>query len=276
MTNGLLKSMKYYRVGCLLGMLLLRCQPPPASDTPRAAPIDTLADQPSSLEHEAARPFEDSAYFRASGTEPDWHLEISDAIVTFRSLRVGLDTLQTPHVEPSLAMDTKQYQLETAAGTLHVQIRAEECTHAMSGAPAPYQVRVTLPRGTAAEPTEVVGCGAYVPDYRLHDLWVLDSLHDTAARDLPFGRELPTLEINTREASFLGSTGCNQMRGQLFAERSVLRFTDIVTTRMACPPDHPEAEFLTALRSTTTFRLGNNRLRLSHSEGTPLVFKKID
>ena len=114
------------------------------------------------------------------------------------------------------------------------------------------------------------------PDYRLHDLWVLDSLDGTSARALSFSPELPSLEINTREASFIGFAGCNQMRGQLITEGDRLQFTDIITTRMMCPSSQEEAQVLAALRSVTAFSIGNNRLRLSDPNGVRLVFKKID
>ena len=219
-----------------------------------------------------------NAYFQASGTEPFWNVRLSDTQIQFTSLGEGFEQFTTPPVEPIRAMDAnvKMYQAETESGRLVVEIRQQPCINAMSGKNSPYQVSVSIQRGTDQESTAFEGCGAYIPDYRLHDLWVLDSLEGTPASALSFEEERPMMEINTREATFMGFAGCNRMRGTLFAERDLLRFTDIVTTRMACPSGDAEAKFLTSLRSATTFRIGNNRLFLSNPNGERLVFKKID
>lgn len=254
---------------------LLSCQPPPAATTGRTPPVDTLQMK---INPETADVTDTSAYFQASGTEPFWNIRLSDTQIQFTSLVERFKKFTTPHVEPVRAMDAnvKRYQADTESGGLVVEIRQQLCTNAMSGKNFPYQVSVSIQRGTDQEPTAFEGCGAYIPDYRLHDLWVLDSLEGTPASALPFEEERPMMEINTREATFMGFAGCNRMRGKLFAERDLLRFTDIITTRMACPPGNAEAQFLTALRAATTFRIGNNRLFLSNPNGERLVFKKID
>ena len=91
-----------------------------------------------------------------------------------------------------------------------------------------------------------------------------------------FQKSLPMLEINSAENTFMGFAGCNQMNGKLFSEKSLLRFTNISTTKMMCPQGNKESEFLAALRSSTTYFIENNRLQLSNIDGLLLVFKKID
>ncbi len=266
--------MKIYLLPFISASWLLSCQPPPAT-TERTPPVDTLQMKTNQETTDVA---DTSAYFQASGTEPFWNIRLSDTQIQFTSLVAGFEQFTTPHVEPVRAMDAnvKRYQADTESGRLMVEIRQQPCTNAMSGKNFPYQVSVSIQRGTDQEPTTFEGCGAYIPDYRLHDLWVLNSLEGAPASALPFEKERPMMEINTREATFMGFAGCNRMRGTLFAERDLLRFTDIITTRMACPPGNAEAKFLTALRSATTFRIGNNRLFLSNPNGERLVFKKID
>ena len=226
------------------------------------------------VDQETTDSADETAYFQASGTEPFWNIRFSDTKIQFTSLVAGFEKFTTPHVDPVQAMDAnvKKYQASTELGQLVVEIKHQTCINAMSGEAYPYQVAVKMQRGVDQEPTAFEGCGAYVPDYRLHDLWVLESLEGTSASKMSF-RELPSMEINTQEATFTGFAGCNRMSGKLFAERDLLRFTDIFTTRMACSPSL-ENEFLTALRAATTFRIGNNRLYLSNPNGEQLVFKK--
>ena len=68
------------------------------------------------------------------------------------------------------------------------------------------------------------------------------------------GLKRPYFEIDSRNASFMGSASCNQMRGSLFFEPGLLRFDDIRTTRKMCPGGL-EAEFLKTLQSTIHYKI---------------------
>jgi heat shock protein HslJ len=217
-------------------------------------------------------------YFKATGTEPFWSLEISEDSLRFQSLSPGYETFVTPHSEPAQARDAnvKRYQSNTKAGQMQVQIRQDSCVNAMSGEASAYTVSVELKQSINREFTTFKGCGNYQIDYRLHDLWALEELGGKKVTPAQFEKALPLLEIKAQEATFMGFAGCNEMNGQLFSERNQLRFIRVRTTRKACAPGNLEAAFLKALQSTTAYRLGNNRLSLSNSDGQLLVFKKVD
>jgi heat shock protein HslJ len=217
-------------------------------------------------------------YFKATGTEPFWSLEISEDSLRFQSLTNDFKAFAVPHSEPAQAMDAnvKRYQSATADGHMRVQIQQLACVNAMSGEESRYTVRVELKRSTDQKFTFFQGCGNYQIDYRLHDLWALEELGGKKVTPAQFEKQLPLLEIKAKEATFMGFAGCNEMNGQLFSERNRLRFIDIRTTRKACAADNQEAAFLKALRSATEYRLSNNRLSLSNPDGPLLVFRKVD
>ncbi|MCB0374223.1 MAG: META domain-containing protein, partial [Muricauda sp.] len=120
--------------------------------------------------------------------------------------------------------------------------------------------------------------GSYVTDYRLHDIWVLESIAGTNVSKADFnGSDVPNMEININTNRFAGFSGCNRMTGSLFFEKDLLRFSQVASTRMACPNMEKESEFLKALQSSTDYKVENNRLYLSNgSEDNLLIFKKID
>ena len=91
-----------------------------------------------------------------------------------------------------------------------------------------------------------------------------------------YKEKLPFMEVNSATNSFMGFSGCNTMNGKLIFEKGLLRFTDIVGTKMMCGSNNQENTFLKALRSTTTYKIENNRLWLSNPSGLQLNFKKID
>lgn len=213
-------------------------------------------------------------YFKATGTEPFWLLQISDDRIKFK---VPGDSLLTPHADPRKAADAnvKYYQLETESSNLSIQIFHRECTNAMSGFKFPYTVEVQYKRTGDQNSKSVKGCGEYITDYRLNDVWVLESLNGKEITKGDF-KELPNLEINTSSNQFRGFAGCNRMRGALFFERNIIRFTNIITTKMACEAGNKEDVFLDAIKNTTTYQIGNNRLKLDNQNGISIVFRKID
>ncbi len=215
------------------------------------------------------------AYFTATGTEPFWSIEIFNHHIVYKTPK---DSIKTPQTEPSRAADAnvKRYNIQTESVELHIQIQQVECTNAMSGKLSPYLVKVEIRKAIEKDFQKLEGCGSYNTDYRLHDIWLLETLNGTNVIQENFKNELPTMEINAAENTFMGYAGCNRMNGSLFFEKGLLRFTNVATTRMMCEPTNKEAEFLKALQSSTAYSIEKNRLTLSNPSGIQTIFKKID
>lgn len=217
------------------------------------------------------------SYFKAIGNEPFWSVEISANSIQFRGIEKD-NYFNTPHVEPIQAMDSnvKMYLATTEKGSIRITIAQKECIDTMSGIKYNYSVTVELTIGNSNKPTIYNGCGTYSIDYRLHDIWVLEELEGKPMLADNFLGELPMLEINSKMANFSGFGGCNRIRGSLFQERELLRFTDVLSSKMACDPKNKEDLFLKALQSSTSYEIKNNRLYLSNPEGLKIILKKID
>ncbi|WP_257670900.1 META domain-containing protein [Parapedobacter tibetensis] len=214
-------------------------------------------------------------YFRATGTEPFWGLEISESLIKLTTIG---DSTMTPHTFPVRAMDAnvKMYKIQTESNEMTIQIVQSECTNAMSGKVSPYTVTIAYKKNTDEKLTTWQGCGHYITDYRLHDIWVLEKINGNDITKEDFSKEFPIMEINSTTSKFIGFAGCNRMNGSLFSEKELLRFTNIATTKMMCEPANKESEFLKALQSSTTYKIANNRLTLSNPDRELLIFKKID
>lgn len=250
---------------------ILACNPPSKSvvnsETIDTSHIERLPSMDPNLSEDV--------YFRATGNEPFWMVEISEAEILYKTPD---DSILFTSFEPIIAADAnvKLYRLKSPQLNMDVQIQQSVCTNSMSGIELPYSVKITKSSTGSATPEIVEGCGQYLTDYRLHDIWVLESMNGEKVSENNFQKSLPMLEINSAEYTFMGFAGCNQMNGKLFSEKSLLRFTNISTTKMMCPQGNKESEFLAALRSSTTYFIENNRLQLSNIDGLLLVFKKID
>ncbi|WP_141675554.1 META domain-containing protein [Formosa haliotis] len=216
-------------------------------------------------------------FFEGSGSTPEWRIELTPKTIVFISETEGLERLSFPIPEPILAADAnvKLYRAETEQASIKAQINMKACNDADETSHL-YSVSVDIKRHTDEDLKHFEGCGDYILDYRLHDIWALESIKDSLITAEQFSNEIPNLEINTQEKSFSGYAGCNTMRGSLFSEQSKLRFTNIITTRKMCSPTNREAEFLKALEASISYKIDNRRLYLSNPDGNTLTFKKVD
>lgn len=239
-------------------------------------PKEVVKTEPTPAYKQQMENLENGIYFRGTGNEPEWSLKISEKTIEFTSLKQGFESFKSDHLEPIRAIDAnvKMYRLASELGTVIIQITQQECVNTMSGDKFPYSVRIEINKNNNS--TNISGCGNYITDPRLHDIWVLEKLNGKTVSTTDFIKEVPNLEINSSANNFVGFAGCNRMNGTIFFEKGLLRFTNIITTRMACPGNNKESEFLKALQSTTSYKVENMRLSLSNPSGEKLVFKKVD
>lgn len=216
-----------------------------------------------------------SPYFKSTGTEPFWSIIISNDKIVYKTPE---DSIVMPHSEPVLAMDSnvKLYKIKTESAQFNIQISQLECANQMSGAISPYSVNVEFKKNTSSEFETITGCGQYITDYRLHDIWVLEELNGKKISKEDFSKEFPMMEIYASTNKFSGFSGCNRMNGSLFFEKDKLRFIDIASTKMMCENLNTETDFIKTLKSVTTYSIAENRLFLSNPSGKKLIFKKID
>lgn len=271
---------KKYLIGLLFGFILLGSA---CGDKKQKAEVQRSVEMNDSVESLVPRDTfinkdGERIIFKGGGTEPFWGIEITEKIIQYTSLVEGFEKFVVPVTDPIRAADTnvKIYAAETESVTVRIQILHRDCTDAMSGKIYGYTVRVEIKRGVDDDFTTFEGCGNYITDYRLNDIWVLEEMEGKVVKKEDFQKGLPNMEIHTTENTFMGHAGCNRMNGKIFSEGNVLRFLDIATTRMMCRPENQEELFLRNLKASVQFKIQNNRLHLNNPDGPTLVFRKID
>lgn len=264
--------MKHLICIAILLCVVLGCKPEVSSEN-KIVKSEDSTEVPISVQNSMTQ--DNQPYFTAIGTEPFWSIELFNNRIVYRT---PTDSITTPRAEPIIAADAnvKRYDIQTEAVTLHIKIQQRECTNGMSGKISPYSVSVEIKKNIDAEFQKLEGCGNYNTDYRLHDIWLLETLNGKNVTQADFKTELPTMEINASENTFMGFAGCNRVNGKLYFEKALLRFTNVATTRMMCETTNKEAEFLKALQSSIAYSIENNRLTLSNPSGIQTIFKKID
>ncbi|CAD0006033.1 META domain-containing protein [Flavobacterium chungangense] len=217
-------------------------------------------------------------HFKATGNEPFWELKIGMKKIVFTSLIQGKENLSFSSAKPIRAMgaNIKSYKASNANSSITISIQHTDRQNSMSGAISPYKVSIEIKNNTEANYQKTEGCGKYITDYRLHDIWVLEELNGYKVFVADFQKEFPRIEIHAEENRFMGFGGCNSITGSLFFENDLLRFSSITSTLMACAENNKEDKFVKALQNSTTYSIKNNLLTLSNPSGKLLVFRKVD
>lgn len=104
----------------------------------------------------------------------------------------------------------------------------------------------------------------------LNGAWKILTLNGTPLQQ----EDDATMTINIPDLKIHGTTGCNIFNGSLFIDpdkRHSMQFVDIATTRMMCPPDSRETEFLLALESVESARsTGKDTIAMYDPDGKEL------
>lgn len=266
--------MKHFNSGIAvlaLVFLFANCKPKPSEA--EVSKTDSISVEKSTAE----KPEESKlAYFKAVGTEPFWGIEISKDSIKF-TVPEKNQNFAVAFVKPNRAMDANilNYRVKMDSISLEFTVTQGDCSDGMSDKVHKYSVKGILKRADAKEQI-LTGCGNYIIDYRLHDIWALEEVEGKKIDPEDFKKGVPNLEIFTEEARFSGLAGCNSIGGKLFFENDLLRFTDIVTTEMMCDNFKTEKTLVKALESTTRYELKDNKLYLFNPEGTKAIFRKVD
>lgn len=214
-------------------------------------------------------------FFKASGNEPFWGLAISENSIKINTFE---DSVSVAYQLPTTSNErkAKRYNIVTAEVDLNLEITESECNDDMSGDKSPYSVSIDYKRKGVLTTQKMKGCGKYITDYRLHDIWALEILNGKKVEISSFQTEIPSIEIDAAANSFMGFAGCNRITGQIFFEKDVLTFTKIISTLLHCGDSNKEREFLSALSKVTKYKIENNRLILCNDSKELITFLKVD
>lgn len=215
--------------------------------------------------------------FFARGNEPFWTLEMDlDKSITFTTL--DDIKLTTPAVEGIKAQDhdVTLYRSKTESGELIITVIKDYCQDNMSGEEFLYKVRVEAKTNKDTNYKTFEGCGKYLYDIRLHDIWVLEELTGFNLKKEKLTKGIPQFEFNLTEMRFSGHSGCNNLAGGISVASNKITFGSLMATLIACPNMKIEKALVDALnQKTVTYSIDKLKLTLSSGK-TKMVLQKID
>jgi heat shock protein HslJ len=158
-----------------------------------------------------------------------------------------------------------------------VQLIKEKCEDTMADEEFSYIVSVDIKLSKDKDYQTFKGCGNYVPDYRLHNIWIVKQVNGKIINEEDFDRKIPQLEIKPFENKISGNDGCNGFFGEIEVINDIIVFGNIAGTMMACPNMD--------LSSQITKTIGGNKLRytirndmliFNEKEKEVMVLKRVD
>jgi heat shock protein HslJ len=87
------------------------------------------------------------------------------------------------------------------------------------------------------------------------------------------GRRDAHINFEVTGKRFAGNGGCNDINGNYAVEKSNIRFTDLVSTKMSCEDIQFENTFLSILSTIDKYEVNGNDLRLKKKGETLLVLR---
>jgi len=146
----------------------------------------------------------------------------------------------------------------------------------MSGEKFSYKVRVEA-KNTADENYKTFdGCGKFLSDMRLHDIWVMEEMTGFNLKKEKLQKGLPQFEFNLTENRFSGHAGCNQINGGITVVGNKIMFGNLIGTLMSCSNMKIEKAVVGAFNEKTiTYSIDKLKLTLVSGK-TKMVFKKVD
>lgn len=214
--------------------------------------------------------------FVAHGNEPDWTLDIDlDHQMTFRSGRGSYQVPASPEARHEND-EVSRYFSSTNQTDFIVTLATADCTDKWSNK-FDHEVKVEVKYPGEDNFTLYQGCGKYLPDYRLHNIWVLTMLNGENVPPENAPRGLPEIEINANEKRVIGHGGCNSFTGTVKVQGNQIAFGPMASTKMACPDMNTENAFFAVLAGKTlTYALGENALHLIQDGKEVMVLKNVD
>jgi heat shock protein HslJ/uncharacterized membrane protein len=218
--------------------------------------------------------------FYARGNEPSWAVDIDlENGMKFTTMD-GL-TIETNSVEinKTHGADIIRISGGTESTELVIDITEQVCSDTMSDEKFRYAVEMDVKLEGESDYKTFQGCGQYVPDYSLHDIWVLVEANGDAIDSNRFpDKGSPTFEFFVEEGRISGHAGCNNFNGGFYrAEENVLHFEPFVMTRMMCQDMELENLIEKSVAGRRMkYEIKDLKLTLSGYDNTILVFEKIE
>lgn len=111
------------------------------------------------------------------------------------------------------------------------------------------------------------------PKLQLHSNWQLLKMNGVNLPDIDFPKGRPLLDIDAIDNTYSGITGCNFIGGGIIIGDGTIQFRSGPITRMACPDQDFENNYVRSIGREWNFRIIKNELHLTDGDESFVFIK---
>lgn len=120
------------------------------------------------------------------------------------------------------------------------------------------------------------GCGKYMGDPDLQDVWYVEKVNDQQLTASEFPHELPHFEFDLLQQKIEGFAGCNQVHGNLSFDYNKITIKPLVSTRMYCgEASKIETQIMEILNGQPIYKFQDGKLYIETTKGS-MILKKVN
>ena len=254
-------------ISTMLSLLFNACHSIYTADTKKSA-VTRLAIRPadSIIQREG-----NGAEFFAYGSSPvKWTLEVDLDKGFFFKPADGRLLIASP-VPVSKLAGAEMYEAKTDLGPMKITVYKDVCATSLKDNKMSNKVEVTLPD------KRYTGCGEYLYNYLLNDIWILESINSKALLSAAYKKQFPVMEFNLEKNKMFGYDGCSNINSDILVQGNHIKFSGFAGTTTSCRGNEAARIFSTMLSNhTVDYYIKMGRLVMSLSDDSKLVFRKSD
>lgn len=212
--------------------------------------------------------YQKGIFFRAFNSQASWELQISKTgKLSFLSSDSAkpLSSVISNQKQMMLFPDTMRMILPTSP-RLNILLSKKNCL--LAGQPADYTVAITEDETG----NTYTGCGFFLSDHRLNDIWVLESVNNKPYRKRKGTKNTITMQIHSASGRIYGSSYCNSYHADIDIRHSSMIIGPVVSTKIHCSDTATEQYFFKLLSGKQyTYSIKREKLYLRTGK-TTIVF----
>lgn len=209
----------------------------------------------------------------ASGNDPvAWSLEVDfDKLVSFKSADGNTLNILPAFSKKVITDEVESYSAKTDLGQLTIKLFNSTCSGSANTTQSNRKVEVDLTNKT------YTGCGKYLYDNQLNDIWVLETVNNEKQMASDFAKGLPTLEFNLQTNQMNGSDGCKKISSGIEVKGNRIKFSPFVLSKLTCSNNKVEKIFAEMLSDKLVdYYMKDGKLFLYLLDDSKISFKRKD
>lgn len=214
----------------------------------------------------------------ASGEDTPWSLEISRNNSMKLFIAPNTEVVASIYSkEENQKNKTTTYFAKFKNGNIQFEMSAEECKEFPHTNNFQSSAVLHFHDTTRSTYQLLKGCAEWIPNYRLHEIWMLDEVNGELFDRDNFYKNIPRIEFHLNNYKVYGFGGCNEFEGEFDLNHDILSIKNVeFLSQEKCALEEFEQQLIKDLQDPSYhFKVKEGVLKMSN-KNKGFVFKRTD